>query len=929
MADLTMGCSSPFVENPEREKVRGNLSTERKTLKKKQYLYEEFFPDITLLELTYDQTMNDLSILNSTQALPLAARTTLTPRIEVNKTNFSQPRNLDKHASISWLDDECLPEMTASLLDSSENITTTNNQLSNTSLMATTESNLKHVANLTLDETDKMSTCSTSTASQMTRPQNEEQDLPTWNDEGPALEDKPQEQDSLPFENTAEVKTNVTNAHNITISQLDKTSLTDAHHSTFDTKLYPQSTETTLENTFSVSLHRSNSSLSMSQQSSNDNHHNTFDAKAPCRCMKTCCCDAHYNTFEAKSSSSSSGAVTISENSSSNHHHNIFNANPPSDTILSKSDCYESHDKSSDAVPPCKLNGTIPLSKNISCDSHHNTSLPSGTLKSGSSSSNPNNNTFDANTPSSSASSISENHSNNSHHCKGDCDQKAVGTKSAESNGSLNISESHLSDNHHNTFDANPPQSSEDINKLESQSNKCPQIDMCAELLKSNDTKIKSESSFSDGHQHSSETIHSKPNGTIVMSESQSSEPNHNSFDVEPPKPDGSMTMAASQSDFHKDNLDVKVCKSNGTIPMSETISVDSHSNDFSINTKTVEPLQGTLEADRNEASASEAVQCEPKDALQSLTCDQSTHTDDKSNAFNLDETIDMKSMKDPVITSTPLGSGKMDNFAARLDENKLLAAHEKCDEVDANKAEPEVQALLAIPSNISTQKILSEPATKPSLPRLKASLLRPRFKQTALVPGRGEVAATAIPMMRRNLQIRTPTEGSTVSTSYNLRPLNTATRLPKCGMERPQLRGRPPFLGGGTTLGSNAPAFSTSNETSSNTAVNTHQRRMRDPSRDAQSVVKRPKMDVPTSSRPAVLDANGAVTKSKSLKFPVQRQGTQLAKGPAKQAIPAERQDEDEAFLMSLLPRIKKIKQDKKHLLRSRLLKALSDTEK
>ncbi|XP_077595797.1 uncharacterized protein LOC144212056 [Stigmatopora nigra] len=996
MAYLPIASSSPDFESPERDEMRGNIPVGGNPSDEKQYLYDEFFPDITLLELTSDQTMDNSPLPNTIYTTPFSARTTMSPRIEMNKTNFNQARNLNTSASIPWLENESLPEITNSF-NSTVNISTSKIELSHNLHMAPSESNLDCLATLTLGSADKSSTFSPETASPMTRPENEENTLPTLTEKGPTLEIEPTEQASLLLESTSEVKPSDTTPLNLTLST--ETKLTDSHHSSFDTKLSSQPNGTPLENTFSVSHQQSSSTLSISQHSSGDSRHHTFDAKPHCKCKKTICCGSHYNTYEAESSRSSE---TTSETISSHRHHNTFDAVPPYDNIGSVSEsCSDSQHKTLEAQSSCQLNGTKLLSKSISNDSHHNTfnynntSSPIGTIKPESHLGNCHNNTFDANPPSNNASSISEHSSNNIHHktieteppsgssgttmildtdssnclqktldtnlppqlnnltmseikdsfktnpptqnngtitmsdscsndsqlnaldtksngtmivsksCPGDSDHTTSGSKCPKSNGTINMSGSLLTENHHSTFDAKPPQDIGSINKLESQSNE--QNNVAAKALQG--SIVISESSFGNSHPQTIEEIHPKTNSAIVMSESHSCDPHHSSTD-------GIITLP--ESDCHQNNLDAKPSTSIATIPMSDTPSLDSHPKIFDTDLKT-STLQGTLEVDLNQESTSKAVQCEPKDHLQSLVCDESIHTIGKRLVF--DDSVDIGQN---LMASTPVTLGKMEGFVAKPGQGQLKAALKKFG-VAASKTEAEVQAPNAIASNVATKKILFEPVTKASLPNLKATSLLPKFKPTASLPGRSGVAASGVPLMKRNLPIRKPTEGLTVSSSYNLRPSTAASRLPKCGMER--LRGRLPLLGGVPPSRSNPPISSTSNEIQSNTPVNS-QKRKSELSKDAQSIVKRPKIDVSTSSRPTVSSANGALAKTKSLKFPMPRQGSQLAKAPATQVIPAKRQDEDEAFLLSLLPRMKKIKQEKKHLLRSRFLKALNDAE-
>ncbi|XP_077481092.1 uncharacterized protein LOC144092349 [Stigmatopora argus] len=339
MAHLPMASSSPHVECPERDEGRGAVSAGGNTSDVKRYLYEEFFPDITLLELTNDQTMDNVFLPSIISPMPLSARTTPSPRIEVNKTNFNQARNLNTNVSTSWLEDVSFPEM-ANSFNSTVN--------RSTSKIEPTESNLDSVATLTVGAADKSSTCSPEIVSPMTRPQNEEHALPTGNEKGPTSEIEPTEQASLEAQPPCQLSETIT---------LSKSISNAAHHNTLDgnNTFSPSGTVKTgsrpgncLYNTFDANP-PSNSASSISEHDSNNIHHNTIETEPP---------------------SGSSGTTVILDTNSSNCLQKTLDTNlpPQLNNNLTMSEIKDS----SKTNPPTQNNGTIIMSDSCTSDSHLN-----------------------------------------------------------------------------------------------------------------------------------------------------------------------------------------------------------------------------------------------------------------------------------------------------------------------------------------------------------------------------------------------------------------------------------------------------------------------------------------------------------------------------------------------------------------------------
>ncbi|XP_077358056.1 uncharacterized protein LOC144004606 [Festucalex cinctus] len=619
MADLITRCSSSDVENPEVNEMTENIPPGVTTPLKRQYLFEEYFPDITLLDSTCSldkhQTMDELSLLKNMPTTPLTTSTLVrTPdwmreimknnselssiRTPMVKGKGSQPCNLDADASIVSLRNECLPDITDCSPDSimqrsinfTINITPSDMELLNSAQKPTIEHNLERVATSTPDESTSQTFEPTPlTTSQRSFLQTKEQVMPSSN-EGPTLASGPTGQDGLPSGNTAGCKTTVT-SDSSTITRSTESSLNDGHHNTFEANA------------------RSLSNGTMSESNSIGSQHNTFDVKPPSQASGTLplsdssCSGRHHNTFDANPPSQSNSTLSVSEHGSNDSHHNALDIKLPCqsngqtktssdshhDTFDAKVSSQSSgkstqsrlgnrHHNTFDGNPPSPCNNTLSVSENCSNDIHHNTfdvkppSQASGTLPlSDSSCSGRHHNTFDANPPSQSNCTLSmpELGSNDSHH-------NALDIKLPfQSNGQTKTS----SDSHHNTFDAKPPSQANGKLTLSDSSCSASHHDTFDAKVSSQSSGKSTQSRLGNRHHNTFDGNPPSPcNNTLSVSENCSNDIRHNTFDVQPPPKSNGKTSESSSSDRHHNTFDANPpSQSNCTLSMPELGSNDSH----------------------------------------------------------------------------------------------------------------------------------------------------------------------------------------------------------------------------------------------------------------------------------------------------------------------------------------------------------------
>lgn len=774
MADLTTGCSSSVVENPEADETKENVPSGVTTPAKRHYLDERDFPDISLLELTGNDdthrlTMEEISLLKNLPATPLIARTRVrksgrvaeimnnfsklasfqTPTMVV-KANGSQAREPETHDSAVWVCNENLPDFTDDSVDSvveqSVNLAV---NISPSDMQSLCDGAPKARA-ATLDEsTSQRSKASPLAASQLSLTQRNECDAPTSQDKDPSVGRGPTEEHGLPSGNTAECTTGVMgDASTISLS-------TDrGHHDTFEVcvkgvvETPPSQANGALSESNSGGIRHdtfdarppcwAGGTITLSDSSSADRHHETFDAKP-----ESSLSDSHHNTFEVKPPSHCNGGQSSSRDT--------FDGNPPSQSTItlsmSEPGPNDSRRDAFEAKPPCGCAGEAKTAAD-SRDRHLATSAADLSRS---------NVTF----------FTSEKGSND--RCGDTCDAEAPpsGRETAlpdrTSNGALETN----------------PRSQDDgtVSTLErSSGNSCCRALDAKPPSQSSGTFTMPESSSSHGLQHTFDAQLPKSHGTFTMSESYSNDGQRNPLDARPGKPSASASQLSddhqnaprSSSDGGPNASGATRPASNGTINVSQSLSGEARHNTFdakppsepnganvtldpnphsNVDAGAVEPPQGVLDADLGEASASGAGQREAKRHSTLPTHDQSLDPDN-GRGFNFDDTIDLKHGN--FVTSTPLTNCKA--FCAWPDESKVLASSQKPDGGAVRR--PDVQAAPDVASKICPPKIL--PAAESLPPLSKAPSLLQKFKPSTLLPRRCAMPPSGLHLPKPSLATRT-----------------------------------------------------------------------------------------------------------------------------------------------------------------------------
>ncbi|XP_051273896.1 uncharacterized protein LOC127373456 isoform X2 [Dicentrarchus labrax] len=386
----------------------------------------------------------------------------------------------------------------------------------------------------------------------------------------------------------------------------------------------------------------------------------------------------------------------------------------------------------------------------------------------------------------------------------------------------------------------------------------------------------------------------SKQNGTITVSETSSSDSQQNTSDKpSPPKVcNATSTPKDNNSEVHPPELS----KHNGT-----TASTDTHA-------KMEGTPESTFEVNPAVEVASGDGRRESKDHSQSglpmryglsdTLGHQSMDTEDnKANTLNLDDTLDLRA--DALITSTPMTNCKMFNFYDEQQERKTIGAQKKL--YGDGPSKPDGQAPSDVPSNIVCDRktFLTQTSAKSVLPPLKPASQLLKYKPASILPGRFELLTSGLPMTRqrtqaealRNSDASQATAG--ISTSYNLRATTTGSKQPNSGMRKPQLSGIPSGIqraAAGLRLPSarsNAPASSSTDKlrgpTATHPATKILQAKKHSLTRgEALPIAKRKKMDAPLPPCAEVSTSScDAATRAKNLKRPATSQRALPAKTP------------------------------------------------
>ncbi|XP_030611324.1 uncharacterized protein LOC115798573 isoform X2 [Archocentrus centrarchus] len=446
----------------------------------------------------------------------------------------------------------------------------------------------------------------------------------------------------------------------------------------------------------------------------------------------------------------------------------------------------------------------------------------------------------------------------------------------------------------------------------------------------------------------------SKKSDTITLSETAPSESSQSAS-----KPNSTVTLTEMSScDSHQ-----SASRPNGTLTLSETSSSDSHprssekpttpkvSNLTTNLTDNVDPnlSKHNVTADANDHNAkvvethddtSGAGSCELKDhsgvpvmggLSDSLNRQSIGMVKNKADTFNLDDTLDLKA--DCLITSTPMTNCKILNFSTERNVGILPGLQKEL--YTDGPSKPADQMPSDAPSNLVCDRktFLKQPPVKSLCPPSKAAAPLMKSNPLSSIPARLNTATSSLPMKRQRTQAEAsrntaaaacnaPHGTTGVTSFYNLRPTTTGSKVPSCGLQRPQLSGIP----SGIQRATSGLRFSSAR---SSTAISSTADKLCGPAvtkpvaRTSQatkhpltrgetlSVSKRKKMDasMPSSNVEAPASACDAANKAKTLKQPSQR------------AVPAKTQREG-CTKCAVLEEQLKMKSEENQRLKEELLK-------
>ncbi|XP_017289733.1 uncharacterized protein LOC108246599 [Kryptolebias marmoratus] len=279
----------------------------------------------------------------------------------------------------------------------------------------------------------------------------------------------------------------------------------------------------------------------------------------------------------------------------------------------------------------------------------------------------------------------------------------------------------------------------------------------------------------------------SQKNCIVTLSEISSSDNDHN-ISEKPSSPKGSNLTTSPEDEDHSTEL-----------PKPETAAAD----------EKVEKHNDTSEAISALESAPAVGECECKDLpqpglpvsdghLNVLNNQSMVMVNNKANTFDLDETLDLEA--NFLVTSTPMTSSKMFNSDNKREADAILAVQKKLYQDDPNK--PTNKMASDIPSNIICDRktFFAKPPPRALCPPSKAASQMLKNKPGSTIPGRLDKVATGLPIKRPKTQaggvkttgVEETHRTSGISSSYNLRPLAAASKLPTSGLQRPQQSGIP-----------------------------------------------------------------------------------------------------------------------------------------
>lgn len=235
----------------------------------------------------------------------------------------------------------------------------------------------------------------------------------------------------------------------------------------------------------------------------------------------------------------------------------------------------------------------------------------------------------------------------------------------------------------------------------------------------------------------------------------------NNTFDVNSSKKNATITMCERSSSYHSvEKLSPpKDCPATGSPKgeNSDVLLVTKH-NETKVSAtselKAVCTTEGKCKSDPTEDTASEPAQRETvnrsesgppvKDGGSDPPVHQSMDIEENQGAtFCLDDTLDLRG--DPLITSTPMVDTRMSNFNIEQDQGKIMSVQKKL------YKDPPGMPSAQLSSNIVCDRktFLTQPTGKLLLPPLKAASQLPMKKAHSAIPGRPESMASGLPVTR------------------------------------------------------------------------------------------------------------------------------------------------------------------------------------
>ncbi|KAM9716584.1 uncharacterized protein ACNS7B_022514 isoform 2-T2 [Menidia menidia] len=320
-------------------------------------------------------------------------------------------------------------------------------------------------------------------------------------------------------------------------------------------------------------------------------------------------------------------------------------------------------------------------------------------------------------------------------------------------------------------------------------------FDRCS-LEKSSD-RATSEETSATGLQFQNNTFDCKPppqqNATTTLSEASSGDTPHNTLD-EPasPKPCNLPTsLKVDCSEVHPPELP----KPNGAADTAESDAkhVGGPNGTFEASPvlDSVPGIGGSVSKDNSSAGLPLAESLSDASSYQSMDTEN-----DKANAFNLDETLDLRA--DNLITSTPMTNCKIFNLCPEREAGKILEAQRK--RYRDGPGKPADQA----PSNIVCDRktFLTQSAAKIFWPPSVSGSQLLKSRPAPTRPKGLEPGMSGLPPKRQRIQAEAARgsalpsgkpQGTTgIPKSYNLRSTAAASRPPCSGLPRPQFSGIP-----------------------------------------------------------------------------------------------------------------------------------------